>query len=166
MPAGTHRKLQEAMAAYRIGDPKGSYPIYSAEGARRASGRWHRKGQDVIYAAQHYSTAMLEKLVRYSGSLPKGQHYIRIEIPAGVSYEVVTAHSLRGWDEPSGRIARAFGAKWCDEGRSALLIVPSVVARMENNVVINVAHIDAARIKPGLEEPVTWDERLFGGGSG
>jgi RES domain-containing protein len=162
MAAATHRRLPEPMAVYRIGDPAGSYPIYSVEGARRANGRWHRKGQAVIYAAQHYSTALLEKLVRYSGGLPKGQHWLRIEIPAGVTYEVVTAHSLPAWDEPSGRTARAFGAKWCDEGRSALLIVPSVVARMENNVVINTGHKDAARIKVGLEEPVRWDERLFG----
>jgi RES domain-containing protein len=149
------------MVAYRIGDPKGSYPIYSVEGARRVSGRWHRKGQEVIYASQHYSTALLEKLVRYSGGLPKGQHYIRIEIPAGVSYEVVTVHSLPGWDQQSGHKARAFGAAWYEEKRSALLLVPSFVARMENNIVINMRHADAARIKTGLEEPVVWDDRLF-----
>jgi RES domain-containing protein len=164
MAARAHRRLPEPMAVYRIGDPEGSFPIYSVEGARRAGGRWHRKGQEVIYASEHYSTALLEKLVRYSGGLPKGQHYLRIEIPAGTSYEVVTVHSLPGWDQPSGLVARAFGAAWCEEGRSALLIVPSVVARMENNVVINARHGDAARIKRGLEEPVRWDERLFGRG--
>jgi RES domain-containing protein len=164
MVAPTHRRLQEAMTVYRIGDPKGSYPIYSVEGARRASGRWHRKGQEVIYASEHYATALLEKLVRYSGGLPKGQHFIAIEIPAGVSYEVVTAQALPGWDQPSGLAARAFGARWCEEGRSALLIVPSVVARMERNVVINARHKDAAKIRCGLEEPVAWDARLFGRG--
>ena len=46
------------------------------------------------------------------------------------------------------------------EVRSAILIVPSVVARMERNVLINPAHVDAARIRPGLEVPVTWDARL------
>lgn len=161
MPARTHRRLPAPMLVYRIGDPQGAYPIYSAEGARRVSGRWHRKGQAVIYCSAHYSTAMLERLVHYSGKLPRGQHFIEITIPAGTTYEVVTSDSLSGWNGKDSRLARAFGTEWIDELRSAILIVPSVVARMERNVLINPAHADAARIVPGLESPVTWDIRLF-----
>lgn len=156
-----HRKLPSAMTAYRIGDPAGAYPIYSADGARREAGRWHRRGQPIIYAAEHYSTAMLEKLVHYSGSLPPGQHFIVISIPAGVSYEVVTVHSLPGWERADQRAARAFGARWIDDVRSAVLLVPSVVARLEQNVLINPAHADAARITAGVEQPIWWDSRLF-----
>jgi len=58
---------------------------------------------------------------------------------------------------------RAFGSAWIEETRSAVLFVPSVVAPMERNILINPAHADAARIKPTLEEPVPWDERLFSG---
>jgi RES domain-containing protein len=150
------------MTAYRIGDPAGAHPIFSPEGARRASGRWHRKGQLVIYAAQFYSTALLEKLVHYSGQLPSGQCYIEITVPAGVSYECVTTDSLTGWDHKSGNAARKFGSTWIECNRSAILIVPSVVARMENNILINPAHPDTARITRSLEKPVRWDERLFG----
>lgn len=157
----THRRLAQPMTVYRIGDPLGAFPIYSAEGARRVAGRWHRRGQAVIYASQHYSTAMLERLVHYSGSLPQGQHYIAIEIPPGTSYEVVTPHSLPGWERKDLRASRGFGARWIEEARSAILLVPSVVARMEQNVLINPAHADAARIAPGLEQPVWWDDRLF-----
>jgi RES domain-containing protein len=157
----TRRKLATAMTAYRIGDPAGAYPIYSAEGARRVSGRWHRRGQAVIYASEHYSTAMLERLVHYSGALPVGQHFIAITIPAGVTYEVVTVHTVPGWERSDARTARAFGAQWIDEGRSALLLMPSVVARLEHNVLINPAHADAARITAGVEQPVWWDSRLF-----
>lgn len=149
------------MTVYRIGDPAGLYPIYSCEGARQYGGRWHRRGQRTIYTAEHYSTAMLERLVHYSGVLPKGQHFIEIAVPAGVSYEVVTVHSLAGWDSKDQRAARAFGAQWIEERRSAVLFVPSVVARMERNGLINPDHPDAARIVPGLEQPVRWDERLF-----
>ena len=39
----------------------------------------------MIYASQHYSTAMLEKLVRASGELPPNQHFIEITIPNGVT---------------------------------------------------------------------------------
>lgn len=156
-----HRTLSHSMTSYRIGDPAGSYPIYSPEGARKYAGRWHRRGQRVIYTAEHYSTAMLERLVHYSGVLPKGQHFIEIGIPAGVSYEVVTVHSLTGWDSKNQHAARLFGSQWIEQKRSALLLVPSVVARMERNVLINPDHTDASQILPGLEQPVRWDERLF-----
>ena len=42
-------------------------------------------------------------------------------------------------------------------------MVPSVVARLEWNIVINVTHPDfeRSRIAVGLETPVWWDQRLF-----
>lgn len=153
------RTLDKERVAYRIGDPDGRYPIFSGEGAARTEGRWHRRGQAVIYAAETYSTAMLEKLAHFNGVLPRGQHFIAIRLAAGVSYEVVTKDSLEGWTKPA--VARAFGAKWFEEKRSAILFVPSFVARMERNVLINPEHADFARIEAGLEEPVWWDARLL-----
>jgi len=153
------RTLTEPMQVYRIGDPQGVYPIYSGEGASRVEGRWHERGQEVIYTSRHYSTALLEKLAHFNGVLPSNQHYIEIEIPKGVSYEIVTKDSVPGWLEMAK--ARAVGSKWFREKRSAILIVPSVVARIEENVIINCTHPDASRIRPGLEHPVTWDMRLF-----
>jgi RES domain-containing protein len=153
------RVLAESMRVYRIGDPSGAYPIYSGEGAARMEGRWHEKGQEVIYASRHYSTALLEKLAHFNGVLPSNQHYIEIEIPKGVSYEIMTKDSVPGWLEMTK--ARAAGAKWFREQRSAILIVPSFVARIEENVIINCTHPEAARIRPGLEHPVAWDMRLF-----
>jgi len=47
------------------------------------------------------------------------------------------------------------------KNRSAIPIVPSVVARMERNVVINRRHPDFESLTVGLETPVWWDRRLF-----
>ncbi len=150
----------ESMRAYRIGDPAGRFPIYSGESAARTEGRWHEKGQEVIYASEHYSTAMLEKLVHWNGILPPNQHFVEITIPHGVSYEVVTKDSLPGWINPN--VARQLGSRWLAERRSAILLVPSVVAHMQRyNILINPLHPDARRIAPGLETPVVWDARLF-----
>ena len=148
------------MAPYRIGDAEGAYPVYSPEGARRTGGQWSAPGQVVIYASKHRSTALLEKLVRL-GELPPRQHFVEIAIPAGVSYEVVTEATVPDWYERGGASARRFGAAWIEEARSAIVLVPSVVARMERNVLINAAHPQAAAIRVGLETPVRWDERLF-----
>ena len=155
------RKLPEQLVVWRIGDPDGRFPIYSEEGARRNEGRWHVKGQEVIYAAEHYGTAMLEKLAHYNSVLPPNQHFIEIQIPSGVSYEVVTKDSLEGWDKSDAAESREFGRRWLEEERSAILIVPSIVSREENNVLINPNHKDSSRIIVGREKPVRWDDRLF-----
>ena len=157
----THRTLADPMKTYRVGDPKGEFPVYSGLGARRLSARWHKKGQEVIYTSEHLSLAVLEKLVHYAGELPNGQHFVEITIPQGVSYEVAEPHSLSGWDRASHSVSQAFGAQWYAAKRSAILIVPSVVVRQERNVLINAEHPDTGRIKAGLETPLKWDRRLF-----
>ena len=43
-----------------------------------------------------------------------------------------------------------------------ILIVPSVVARTERNIIINASHPEFPGLQPGPETPVWWDERLFG----
>jgi RES domain-containing protein len=43
-----------------------------------------------------------------------------------------------------------------------LLFVPSVVARLDRNVLISPAHPDFSKLEASLHEPVFWDRRLFG----
>ena len=156
-------RLAETLCAYRIGDRKGRWPVFSAEGARRVSGRWHEVGDRVIYASERYATAMLETLVRWNGPPPGNQHFVRIRIPAGTSHEVANpdAPELEGWHLPDSPSARRFGRRWYAESRSAILIVPSVVVRMERNIVINASHPEFSQLTPDAETPVWWDERLF-----
>ena len=156
-----HRRLDSALTAYRIGDPDGEFPIWDDGGAHLTSGRWHEAGAAVIYASKHYSTAMLEKLVHFGGEIPGGQHFIEISIPAGTSYEVVNPDMIEGWSSPDGDAARLFGRHWFQEERSTILIVPSVVARMEQNIIFNTGHSGFAHITTGLEIPIWWDDRLF-----
>lgn len=155
------RTLPDPLTAFRIGDPQGEYSIWDDGGSRKDSGRWHEAGAGVIYASEHYSTAMLEKLVHYQGELPPNQHFIKITIPAGVSYEVANTDLIQGWSDLSGEPARLFGRKWYTEQRSAILVVPSIVARMERNFVFNTGIPDFKMIKTGLETPIWWDSRLF-----
>lgn len=119
-------------------------------------------GDWVVYASEQYSTAMLEMLVRWNGPPPGNQHFVEIEIPAGTSYEVVEVDALPDWDLPDSPSARRFGHRWYEERRSAILLVPSVVARLERNVIINASHSEFSQLMPGDETPVWWDERLFG----
>jgi RES domain-containing protein len=45
--------------------------------------------------------------------------------------------------------------------RTAVLVVPSVVARPDCNVLINPTHPDFRKITQSKPEPVVWDRRLF-----
>lgn len=149
------------MTAYRIGDPAGAYPIFDATGSTINPGRWNDPAHPLIYTAERYSTSLLEKLVHGSGALPPNQHYVEIAIPAGCSYEVFQPAAHSGWDLANGNVSRAFGCAWQAAGRSLILISPSVVARLDNTILINPTHPEFRRITTGLATPVYWDARLF-----
>lgn len=149
------------VTCYRVGDPSGKHPIFDAEGSRLFPGRWNTTRAPVIYASEHYSTAMLEKLVHANGLLPPNQHFITITLSVGLSYEVVTKDHLPGWDTLTPTVSSAFGEKWFEEKRTLLLFVPSYVARRERNVIINPAHPEFGSAQCSMPEPVWWDDRLF-----
>ncbi|QJR04513.1 RES family NAD+ phosphorylase [Sphingobium yanoikuyae] len=158
----TGRKTDRVLTAYRIGDPDGVHPIYDSEGARLYPGRWNTPASPIIYTSEHYSTAMLEKLVHAGSVLPPNQHHIRITIPNGISYEIFQTAAHPGWDGKDEGLCKAFGQAWYAQRRSAILIVPSMPARVERNILINPLHPDAAGIAHDLPEPVWWDDRLYG----
>lgn len=153
--------LDRVLKCFRIGDPAGAYPIFDATGSTFYPGRWNTSACPMIYASEHYSTAMLEKLVHGSGRLPPNQHYIEITIPNGVAYEVLNADALPDWFLETGASSKPFGDAWQRSRRSLILIVPSVVARIESNILINPEHPEFARITTSLHRPVWWDKRLF-----
>lgn len=155
------QRLDRTLSAYRIGDPDGDYPIFDATGSQLYPGRWNDADTPVIYAAEHYSTAMLEKLAHGAGIMPPNQHYIEITLPRGVSFEMLTKDTLSGWDAEEPDISREFGAGWAGARRTLLLFAPSYVARIEQNIVINPHHDEFSQIETSLPTPVWWDERLF-----
>ena len=155
--------LDRILTSYRIGDPAGLYPIYDSTGSKLWPGRWNNAATPLIYSSEHYSTAMLEKLVHGNGHMPVNQHFIEIQIPPGVTYEVFSPSHHPGWDAEDCLISKAYGAAWQVSGRSLILIVPSLVARMEMNILINDSHPEAGRITHGLHQPIWWDKRLFAG---
>jgi RES domain-containing protein len=141
------------------------YPIWSGEGARLYGARWNPKGSPAIYAGTTFAISLLEVLVHANrGSPPSAARFVEAVVPDDVSREWFDPSLAPGWDHPDDRsVAQAFGGEWIDSGRSALLIVPSVVtAARDENAVVNPDHPDAARIDVGPEMPVVLDRRLFG----
>ena len=106
---------------------------------------------------------LLEVLVHARiGKVPHTHLVVEAEVPEGTAVERAAAPSLPAdWDAPDSISARTYGDAWLAERRTAILLVPSVVAREEWNVLVNPAHPLAASIVVGVPRPAVWDERLF-----
>lgn len=65
------------------------------------------------------------------------------------------------WDRRSMDSSQRFGDEWIANQRSVALIVPSVIARHDSNIVINQMHPDFHKIKARKPETIQWDQRLF-----
>ena len=137
------------------------HPIFDGTGAMLHGARWNSPGRRVVYASETYAGALLEILVHASGGVPRSQGYVEIEIPAGLSIEEIKPADLPRWDSPAFETARSFGDRWYDQRRTPVLIVPSVVTRVERNILMNQEHPDFARIKANRPSPVRWDKRLW-----
>ncbi len=147
--------------AYRIGDSWGKYPVFSAAGAVRSPGRWHTLGQEVIYGSVHYSTALLEARAYAPACRPTSQRFVEIDIGNRVSCEELIPADLPGWDKRESEAARTFGSLRIKEQRTAILLVPCVIAPMDYNVLLNPNHPLSCHWSVSEERIVRWDERLF-----
>ena len=152
----------QAWLAWRIAD--GRFDPFSPIGASLVGGRWNSPGLGVIYASRSFAGAMLECLAHAGiGRVPRTHVAVEIAVAAAVSVEQHDENSLPvGWDHADQRVARAIGDAWIRERRTAVLVVPSVVARREGNVLLNPRHADFKWVVAGSPEPVVWDARLFG----
>ncbi len=137
------------------------HPIFDGTGAMLHGARWNSPGRRVIYASETYAGALLEVLVHASGHIPPSQGYVEIEIPAGLSVEEVAPVALPHWDAASFGATRAFGNRWYDKRRTPVLMVPSVVTRIERNILINQEHPAFAQIRSSKPVLVRWDDRLW-----
>ena len=148
------------LKAYRLADER--YPIFDGSGAMLLGGRWNLPGRRVIYAALTFAGAMLEVLVHTNtGRVPSHHAYIEISIPATVEVERLDVSDAPGWDAPGYAVSRAIGDEWYDSGRSAILVVPSVVSQVDSNILIHQEHPDFIDIQASEPRLVRWDRRLF-----
>ncbi len=145
-------------------------PAYVAEdlsgaGAKSSGGRWNSAGMAMVYTSQTRALACLETVVHLNaGGLPLNRYLVQVTIPGALwaNAQRMTASSLPvGWDAlPAGRDSIRFGDNWTASGRSALLVVPSVIVPEEFNVLINPLHADSALITAVKIRKWPYDPRL------
>ena len=123
--------------------------MLSGEGAARYGGRWNPKGMPAVYCSENSSLAALEVLVNLArpSTFPR-YRILDLDVP---DESIVTAPA------PAADARRA-GA---DLLRTHLAIMaPSAVNPLETNVVLNPAHPDFNKVRPGAIRPFIFDRRL------
>lgn len=144
----------------------GRYPALDGEGARLYGGRWNSPGTAMVYAATHITLALLEQLVHLSPTrLPASFRAFAIELPDDIELE----HAAPDQPVDDLEATRRAGDVWAASGRTAALIVPSVlvpavldpggIRTAERNVLLNPLH-SSAGVWRSVETSFRLDTRL------
>lgn len=139
----------------------------SGEGGLHAAGRWHSRGNRIVYLSDHPASALVEVLVHLEvdpEDMPDSYQLCSIEVPDRVVFHSINAEDLvAGWhDQPE--VTRALGDQWLRENQTAFLRVPSAIVPSALNWLLNPAHIDAASVDIIELIKVPFDPRLIGTG--
>lgn len=160
--SSTAWRSDRELTAYRIGSR--AHPLLDGGGAAATDdARWNSRGRFVIYAAEHYATALLEKLAQLNGLVvPRTLVLVEIRVPGGVSVEEIAEGALPGWDADDKAASQRFGDRWYDEQRSLVLLVPSLAAPgLERNVLLNQRHPEFAQVAATPPQVVRCHPRLM-----
>jgi RES domain-containing protein len=152
------------MRLWRICRLEYSRDALQGEGGLRAAGRWHHKGNRVVYCAQHASLAALESLVHYEpGLAPADLVLLELEAPDELDVTIVPEGALpSNWFEtPAPSMLQDVGTGWLQARETLLLDVPSAVMSKERNYLINPEHPEARLIKVVSTTPFRFDPRLI-----
>lgn len=157
------------MSVWRIGyyplplPDAATLPMSLGLGSTFYDGRWHSKtGKQVIYTASSRALCQLEKRVHTNGVAVKDQVLMRLDLPDDAILDDVKELGLApGWASDLA-LTRSVGDDWLLSGSSLGLWVPSVVEPLEQNLLINPAHPQYARIKLAVERnPFEFEPRML-----
>ena len=116
----------------------------------------------MVYAAHTRALAALESLAHYGGAERRIAFVtFEIEIPDKLAMHVEAAKLPRDWrsEEPNDS-TQGLGSEWQRSGRSAALVVPSVLVPQEFCVLVNPEHPDIDKIMVSYPELFEFDGRL------
>ena len=133
-------------------------------GGLHASGRWHNRGQPIIYAASSAALAALEVLVHVDPlTAPADLRLLTLDLPEDPAIEVLEISALpRAWAEvPAPPELQLIGTAWLRSRRTVALSVPSAVIQVERNILLNPLHPEAEGIRLIGDEPFSFHPRLL-----
>lgn len=148
------------MEVYRLALAK--HANLNGVGGIYGAGRWHHRGQPIIYAGQSRSICVLERFVHEDPAHMPKLKLLTIHIPDNTSMQQVVEKQLpKHWDLiPESSVSRDFGSQWLKDAQSAILKLPSAIVPNEYNYLINPNHSDAQKIRILDATDFYYDPRL------
>jgi RES domain-containing protein len=134
------------------------------EGAYQFGGRWSGPGTRLAYTAEHLSLAIIEYYIHIDpGDSPPDLVVVSADIPDRVSRtRVVLSRLPSDWRRsPAPPELAAVGDSFVADRKTAVLIVPSVLAPSESNWLINPQHPQFPHIRVHRPEDFHYDARFF-----
>ncbi|MEO8188659.1 MAG: RES family NAD+ phosphorylase [Burkholderiaceae bacterium] len=159
--------MTASVTLFRIASETRQYKAtdLGGRGAAKYPGRWNHAGEYVVYAAQSRSMAVLETAAHVdSAGLPQNRFVVRLDVPAAI-WKTRTTLKETGLDPawrsiPAGKASEDIGSSWYQSGKTALLLVPSVIVPEEYVVLVNARHPSAKAITAVTERPFEFN-KLF-----
>jgi RES domain-containing protein len=141
--------------------------LYSAQygpgldgiGGTFADGRWHRRGDRVVYFGLTAAITVLERLAHTDPDLlPSNLRLGLFAFDSDPDFQTVELPD--GWAQDEN-LTQRIGSDWLRSATSCLLKVPSVIVPEEQNAMLNASHPDAKRLQLLSNRPFTFDLRLI-----
>jgi RES domain-containing protein len=136
----------------------------AGKGGELADGRWHTReqGRRIVYLSDHPALCLLETIVHVSreDELPDTYQLLSVDLPDDL-IEQVEESLLSGDWRSNPTITRQIGNSWLLEGRTAGLLVPSVIVPVAHNCLLNPLVPAVASLRPEVVGPFPFDTRLL-----
>lgn len=139
---------------YSPQDPSGA--------ALSSEGRWHKRGQRVLYGSASLSTCVLELKVNGVSfhAMRNSHHFSALKVTSKAHSEVIpNTLYAKDWRNDKGW-SQDFGSNWYQAAKSLVLVVKSAVLPTEVNYVINTEHPDFHQVEFSKPELIDIDPRL------
>jgi RES domain-containing protein len=142
-----------------------NYADLRGSGGIRAGGRWHSRGNPIVYCAENPATALLEVLVHLEihdpDDLPDSYQLLSIDLPDAVARQELDRASLSDDWRARSELTRSLGDAWLKSMDSAILFVPNAIIPYTANILLNPRHPDSALLRISAADRYPFDERLF-----
>jgi RES domain-containing protein len=152
------------MEVFRIS--KKNFANLEGVGGLFFSGRWHEKGNRVIYTSEHRSLAALEFLVHLSSVNLIDNDFViaSIHIPDNIPVLELPKNILAtGWNGPNYLpVTQNYGTNFLKDNKYMVLKVPSAIIDNEYNFIINPLSVDFYLCKIIDIKAFSFDKRFRG----
>lgn len=134
----------------------------SAEGARRAGGRWNPKGYPILYNSATPELALLEIVAHLNPSFIPNFHLLVLDIPNQYQEVALTDLPANWQNEHEVESLQSYLLNWLKQPDVLTVSVPSAIVSRSRNYLIHTLHPSfTQKVKIIENEPFQIDARVI-----